>query len=243
MNELIFSNFEIDFQKNHKFNGVPTLFLTVSNCTYECIKDGKLCNHSDSSNNKFTVDDAKKFIEQNNQIKHIFIKGGEPLIYKKQLEQFLTDIYHNDLIVTICTKGTLPILNPLNPNYKVYMYIVDLSDKNIPQAGDKIIKNNKEFIYGTNDIEKMKQFNINIIRDICVYSSDYLLCFRAAPEQILEKSQNVINKILDTQDEFTINFLNKYNPKNNIVFSSRNNEEKEQIKEICIKHGIIFNNN
>lgn len=241
MNDLIFSELKIDFQENHRFYGVPSIFLTVCGCTNECINNNELCKYSNASNNIYTINDAKDFIKQHKNIKNIVINGGEPLIYKKQIEQFLTEIYKEDQFITIYTKGSLPILNPINPKIKIALYIVDLTDKSIPNPGDKIIKNGKEFIFGTNDIEKMNIFNINTLRDICVYCSDYLLLFKSEPNKILDKANYVIEQILDTKDEFSIRFLNKYHPKNNIVFSSRNKEEQEQIKNICIENGILFN--
>lgn len=241
MNELIFSEMKLGFQTNHKFYGTPSIILTVCGCKYECVKNGEPCKVANISNNKYTIKDAKEFVLKNNHIKYIVIDGGEPLLYKKQIEQLLTEIYSVDKFIIVYTKGGLPILNPLNPKFKVYLYIIDLQDKELPKPGDKIIRNNKEFVYGTNDIEQMTKFNINTIRDICVYCNEYLILFQSEPSKILEKAKQVVDNILDTTDEFAINFLKKYNPKNNIVFSSRNKEEQTQIEEICLKNGILFN--
>lgn len=233
---------KLGFQNNHKFYGTPSIFLSVSNCKLECIKDNKICEFAKSINNKYTIDDAKEFILKNNHVKHIVIDGGEPLIYKKQLEKFLTDIHDDNKFITIYTKGGLPILNPLNPKFRVYLYIIDLKDKDLPKPGDKIIKDDKEFVYGTNDIERMKKININTIRDICTFCNEYLILFESNPKDILEKAESIISEIFNTTDEFTIGFLKKYDPRNNLVFSSRNKEEQEEIKEICLKNGILFNN-
>ena len=131
MNELIFSEMKLGFQTNHKFYGTPSIILTVCGCKYECVKNGEPCKAANIGNNKYTIKDAKEFVLKNNHIKHIVIDGGEPLLYKKQIEQLLTEIYSVDKFVIVYTKGGLPILNPLNPKFKVYLYIIDLQDKEI----------------------------------------------------------------------------------------------------------------
>lgn len=242
MNKLKFAKLEKGFQSNNRFHNVPALILTVGGCNLKCISNGELCKYAFPNLNKISVNEAKEFINNNKSINHIVIQGGEPLLYKEELESFLNDVWRDGMFITIHTNGTLPILNPLTNKYKISLYIVNIGDNNLPEAGTKIINpmNNKEFVFGTTDIEKMNTLDIDKLRNLCTYSSDYLLCFSADPDKLESFSTSVIEEICKTDDEFLDNLLKNYSPYKHIAYRPRNTKEIKKVQELCLETGKYY---
>ena len=236
--DLKFSKLEVGFQSNNRYHNIPSIILTISGCNMKCIsKDGFVCKYAYANENIYDEEDTIGFIEKNSDINHIVIKGGEPLLYKEQLEKFLNRIWRDDYIITIYTNGTLPILNPLSFKYRIALYVVNIGEKYLPKPGTKITnpETNAEVIFGTSDIENMKPLNINMLRNICMYSNDYLLCFRAEPRKLKQFSDKVINDICNSDDEFVNRFFENHPPKNHVVFTPRNKKEQNAVMGICFK--------
>lgn len=242
MNKLKFAKLEKGFQSNNRFHNVPSLILTIGGCNLKCINNGKLCEYAFSNLNKISVTEAKKFVNDNKAINHIVITGGEPLLYKEDLERFLNDIWRDDMFITIHTNGTLPILNPLSNKYRVSLYIVNLGDKNLPEAGTKIINpmTNKEYVFGTSEVETMNTLDIDKLRNLCMYSADYLLCFSAEPDKLESFSNSVVKEICNTNDDFLDNFLKNHSPYSHIVYRPRTMNEIAKVQEICFETGKYY---
>lgn len=223
MNNLRFSKLSVGFQKNSRFYNIPSIFLQVHGCNLSCFEDKTdtttLCKFIDEKENTIPISEAKKFINAHKNIKHIVICGGEPLLYKTELENFLNDIWRNDMVITIHTNGTLPMLNPLSHKYRIELYIVNLCEKN-------------------SDFEISHY--LNNLRNICLYSKDYLLQFNFEPKEIVKKSNEIVEEICKTDEEFLINFFNNHPVKNHVVFIPKLKKYEEQIRKICIKTGTKF---
>lgn len=220
MNKLGFSKVELGFQKNSRYYNCPSIILTLHGCNLSC----ENCKFTDVGDNKISQKEAKKFINSHANVKHIVIRGGEPLVYKYELEKFLNDIWRDGMIITIHTNGTLPILNPLSHKYRIALYVVNLYEKQL-----------------TDDMYYPKNMADNL-RNICLYSKDYLLCFDFEPEHIIGKSTEIINKICETDEEFLNNFLKIHNPKDHVVFVPKFKKYEDKIRKICLKNGIMFSN-
>lgn len=241
MAKLKFVSVSVGFQKNTRYFNVPSIYLEVRGCNLMCLNGDKPCRlASYEGTEPLTMQYVKKFIKDHNNINHIVIFGGEPLLYKEDLEHFLDDIWKDGMQITIHTNGTLPILNPLPKKHKVALYIVNLSDKNLPHAGEKITINGKEFFYGTNDIEKMQPINIEALRRLCIYSRDYLLCFKGDPALIEEKAYGIVEKICETDEEFLTNFLKEHSPYDHIVYEPRDPFDRSQVMQICRRTGHYY---
>ena len=246
MNKLIFDTIAIGFQSNTRFHNVPAIILEVSGCNLKCMDKNdptKACKYI-FDHRIYSVKEAKKLITDNTQINHIVIRGGEPLIYKEELEKMLDEIWRDDMYITIHTNGTLPILNPLGRKFHIELYIVNLSEKNIPEPGTKVVNpyTNKDFIFGTTDIENIKEtINIDNIRNICLYSKDYLLYFQSNTNNVVDYSEKILKQICDTGDEQLNLFLQKYSPYKHIVYSAINEEQVDEMKFICFKTGRYYN--
>lgn len=223
MNNLRFSKLSVGFQKNSRFYNTPSIFLQVHGCNLKCFEDKTdtttYCKFIDEKENTIPISEAKKFINAHKNIKHIVICGGEPLLYKTELEKFLNDIWRNDMVITIHTNGTLPMLNPLSHKYRIELYIVNLCEKRLDC---ELVK------YGNN------------LRNICLYSKDYLLHFNFEPKEIVKKSNEIVEEICKTDEEFLVNFFNNHPVKNHVVFIPKFKKYEEQIRKICIKTGTKF---
>ena len=120
-------------QGEGKYSGVPSHFLRVSGCNLRCVFKDTVCDTPYSSFKPEkslykTMDDLVKAFKdlqtQYPNVKHLVVTGGEPLLYKKDLEEFLSLVYEDDMVITIETNGTLPILNPLGNKYRIALYSV-----------------------------------------------------------------------------------------------------------------------
>ena len=174
----------------------------------------KIGSESDTTAPALTKTAIKSFIKANPNINHVVIYGEDPLKNKAEVEKLLNDIWKEDMQITIYTQGNLPILNPLASHYKIALYIVKIQESTL---------------------------NIEMLRKLCLYSRDYLLCFQDEPNQLESRSNALLENILNTDEEFFKTMLKKHSPANHIVYIPRNKEEIKTIKELCFKTGKYFN--
>lgn len=243
MKQLKFSKVELGLQKNNRFYNTPSIILTLSGCNLKCIDiANKVCKYAFEDNN-ISIQEAKNFVNEYKSINYIVIKGGEPLLYKEQLEQFLNDIWRDEMKITIYTNGTMPILNPFAHKYRIALYVVNLSQKRFPKPGSKIINpiTGKKVIYGTAEIKQMQSSHIKTLRSICIYCSDYLLQFSGEPQELQQIANSVIDEICDTKDEALDYLLIRHSPDSHVVFVPRNANERAAIKAKCFEFGRKFN--
>lgn len=110
-------------QGEGKFTGIPSFFIRVAGCNLRCVFGQSRCDTPYSSFELEkpqwdTVDAAAhafgELVEKNPKVRHIVITGGEPLLYREQIKEFLTLIQHaeNGFIITVETNGTLPAIEP-----------------------------------------------------------------------------------------------------------------------------------
>ena len=120
-------------QGEGQFTGIPSFFVRVSGCNLRCCFKGSICDTPYSSyepekTGYETMDDVvkafKKLREENPNVKHLVITGGEPLMYKKGLEEFLEATYDEDLLVTIETNGTFEPLPSFSNKYTIDLYSI-----------------------------------------------------------------------------------------------------------------------
>lgn len=221
MAKLKFTEMRIGMQCNNRINNVPAVFLEVPGCNLCCIRnDGKTCSYVNTIGKAYTTADALAYINEHQEITHIVIQGGEPLMYKKELEEFLNEAWRDGMFITIRTNGTLPMLNPLAYNYRIGLYIVDLTAKNIPEAGTKVRINNNDVVLGTSDIERMKKDNTKWLRELCMYSQDYLLLlWEDDAEDFPSKAAETVKRISVCGDPFIDKFFEMHPVNEHVVFT------------------------
>lgn len=114
-------------QGEGKYTGVPSFFIRVSGCNLRCVFKGSMCDTPYSSFNpekskydsmENLVTEFIKLSQQYPKTTHIVITGGEPMLYAKDIQEFLKTVHYREsqsefsknYAVTIETNGTLPAL-------------------------------------------------------------------------------------------------------------------------------------
>lgn len=237
--------------------GVPSIFIRVSGCNLRCVFKGSICDTPYSSfspeKSKYTVEDVKKIIADNPQVNDIVITGGEPLMYKKDLEQMLTDIWEDRFVVTIETNGTLPILNPLTNKYKVALYSVSPKlSTSMAKAGDRVMTPHGEKIFGTEEVERLEKTRINIknLTDIVMQSNDYQFKFVYSGPECIDEIENIYKKMAACAEKLDdrwalLQYKNNRPELHTMLMPEGITEEQLKTKrlemaDVCIKKGWRF---
>ena len=107
-------------QGEGKFAGSPSFFIRVSGCNLRCVFKNSRCDTPYSSFDpekspyKTTtelVDAFTKMMDEHPNVYHLVITGGEPMMYRKDMIEFLSCLWdrcneNRDLFITIETNGT-----------------------------------------------------------------------------------------------------------------------------------------
>lgn len=115
--------------------GIPSIFVRTTGCNLRCVFKDSICDTAYSSFNpekpiynseEELIKSFKDLSSAHPRTTHVVITGGEPLLQRDGLKEFLSDIFKikKDWVVTIETNGTLPILDVLSKDYKVSLYSV-----------------------------------------------------------------------------------------------------------------------
>ena len=115
--------------------GVPSIFVRTNGCNLRCVFQDSICDTAYASfnpekpifsNMTELIDAFMGLSKEHPRITDVVITGGEPLLQKEGLKEFLTDIFkiRKDWVVPIETNGTMPILDVLSKDYKVSLYSV-----------------------------------------------------------------------------------------------------------------------
>ena len=245
MEKLKIHSIKKDFISKNGNVSAPAIILEISGCNLKCLaSNDEICQYA-YPKNEIEIEWAINFIKKNAHIKNLIIKGGEPLLYKKELEKFLKEIYKNDLEITIHTNGTLPILNPLTKDFKIHNYIVTIGERHFPEPGFKMTHpvTGKDFVFGTNDIDNMPKLNISAIRDICICSPKYFLVIKKPVSELKMFLNEFISAITNTGTDFYNDYLKKYPILPNIVCVPISDEEQQGVKDFCTKHNLLYSDN
>ena len=101
------------------YTGCPSLFVRLGGCNLRCVFGNTRCDTPYSSFDheepkwKATDEAAKaatELLEQNPGVTHLVITGGEPMLYRKAIKEFIDKIGDSNrhINITIETNGTLP---------------------------------------------------------------------------------------------------------------------------------------
>jgi organic radical activating enzyme len=126
-----------------KYSGTPSIFVEFS--------------ETDGIENPIEVFNSVR--QSYPRIKNVVLLGDvDPLLYRKELETFLSDIYFDGMVITIVTDGSQPILNPLHRNIRVDLYIIKPNmDNPKPQSYVDIVMSARDYQFvfeSTEDCEK-----------------------------------------------------------------------------------------
>ncbi len=122
-------------QGEGRFAGVPSYFIRTTGCNLRCVFKDSICDTAYSSfkPEKPLYSDMNELVEafteltsKHDRVNHVVITGGEPLLQREGLKEFLTEIFkiRKDWVITIETNGSLPVLDTLSKDYKISLYSV-----------------------------------------------------------------------------------------------------------------------
>lgn len=236
-------------QGEGKYAGIPSFFIRVSGCNLRCCFKDSICDTAYSSfnpeksnytDNDQIVESFNKLKKQYSNVKHLVITGGEPMLYKKDLEYVLSKIYNPDIIVTIETNGTLPPLNPLNNQFRVDLYSIS------PKLSTSVAKDNK--ILTDEQIQHHNELRINYtnlfkyITQTREYQFKFVYSGPECEQEILDlykKLSEFINKGDSCEFEY---WIRNHPMKNTMLMPEGINDEqltknRQDCVQVCIKNG------
>lgn len=242
-------------QGEGKYVGEPSIFVRVSGCNLRCIFKDSIC---DTPYTSFkpeqaiwkTMDDLVSAFKEEQQkypsVKHVVITGGEPLLYKKDLEEFLGRIWNNDMIITIETNGTKPILNPLSGKFRIDLYSV--SPKLSTSVGTPGEYNGVEVTQWMIDRHDCERINYQNLVDI-VTSTNYQFKFVYSGPECVEEIKNIYKEmgklVLDKDDQF-YHFYMKHHPHKYTMLMPEGIHAKDldtktqEMVQVCIENNWRF---
>jgi 7-carboxy-7-deazaguanine synthase len=97
-------------QGEGKYAGIPHLLIRTTGCNLNCQFSDSLCDTAYSSwqpeKGRLTLNDIRNCIEDNPQIDHAFISGGEPTIHPDLVRKLTSLLHDYNYFVAIETNGT-----------------------------------------------------------------------------------------------------------------------------------------
>ena len=223
--------------------GVESFFLRTSSCNLRCcFAGGSICDTAYSSFHPeksiySTIDEAalafKKLCKAHPNVHDLVITGGEPLLWKNGLEEFLSKVWTDDLYVTIETNGTLPMLDNLSKGFKVDLYSV--SPKLSTSVGPK------EGIDGLITAEEVAhhdktRINIKNLYNIAMYSRNYQFKFVYSNEDSVKEILDIYKKIsemVNKEDDYLFEAWKRRHPMlNTYIMPEAGN--REQLEKNCL---------
>ena len=246
-------------QGEGKYAGIPSHFVRVSGCNLRCVFKDSVCDtpYSSFKPEKPIAKDLEELVrlfkelqEKSPKVKPLVITGGEPLMYAKDLDMFLRHIYDDEMVITIETNGTYPVLNPLSPYFKIALYSV--SPKLATSVG-------KPGMYGKNGnievtqqmIDRHNQLRIdpqNLV-DIVMNANDYQFKFVYSGPECVDEIMDIYSRmgaIAEKYDPFMVSFYLKNHPNKHTMLMPEGitNEQlaakRKEIANICVQRGWTY---
>lgn len=264
MNKLPVVEIFTSIQGEGKYTGIPSHFVRVAGCNLRCVFKDSVCDtpYSSFCPEKSIADSMETliqmFLEEHKKfphVNHVVITGGEPLLYKAGLEDFLSAIYKingdpkKHYTITIETNGTLKMLNPLAKNYKVALYSVSpklrssVAVKPGTYCGQEVT---------AEQIERHDKTRINIdnLLDIASNAADYQFKFVYSGPGCIDEIMEIYNamgtRARDTYSDIEIQHYLINHPYNHTmlmpegVTNDQLAEKREEIAKICVERGWIM---
>lgn len=235
-------------QGEGKYIGVPSHFLRVSGCNLRCVFKDSICDTAYTSFNpeKPIYKDFDELIKAFDKlcmahpnVHHLVITGGEPLLYKEDLENFLNVITMKNMIVTIETNGTQ------KPISGVDLYSV--SPKLKSSVGKPGVVNNVKVTEDMCERQEKNRINIGNLVSIITQSQDYQFKFVYSGEECIEEIDSIIAGIKEYTNKLSYFDRMKLTGLNNHIMlmpEGINNEQlamrRDEIAGKCIEKGWVM---
>lgn len=249
------------------WTGVPSIFVRLAGCNLRCVFGESRCDTPYSSfelenpkwnNTKDAADAFLELIKQHPHVKHMVITGGEPLLHKNAIKQFIEIVAdnHPGLAHTIETNGTLPAIDPWD--IEDYDFWIDLWSVS-PKLSTSVDHNCKYLTEKQKDSHDKTRINIESLRSYIratmlaqdTYDEygdetdpvpDYQLKFVYSGEDSVTEIKSILDAILIAE----LPYLTKQELNRHVMLmpEGTNNDQLEKISqecaEVCIREGWRF---
>lgn len=227
-------------QGEGRFAGVPSFFIRTTGCNLRCVFKDSICDTAYSSfhpekalysSEEELIDAFKDLIKGHNLVNHVVITGGEPLLQREGLIEFLTDIFkiRKDWVVTIETNGTLPILNTLSKDYKVSLYSVS------PKLGTSVDRDCKFLTKDQADKHDKQRIDHKNLFNIVTSGVPYQFKFVYSGPECIDEIKDIyrnMSKFVNMGDDNELRYWMRNHPNKNTMLMPEG-INKEQIDSRC----------
>ena len=220
--------------------GRPCFFIRTTGCNLRCVFKDSICDTAYSSfqpekpifkTEEELVNAFTDLTKKHPNINDLVITGGEPLLQREGLKEFLTDIFkiRKDWVVTIETNGSLPILDVLSPDYKISLYSVS------PKLATSVDKELKFLTKEQAEHHDKTRINYKNLFNVVTSGVPYQFKFVYSGPECIEEIKNIYRKLssfVDPGDSNEVRYWQRNNPNKN-TWLMPEGIHKEQIDKIC----------
>ena len=228
-------------QGEGRYAGVQSIFVRTTGCNLRCVFKDSICDTAYSSfhpekpiyDSEIELINAfKKIADEHTGTSHVVITGGEPLLQKEALKEFLTDIFkiRKDWVVTIETNGTMPILDTLSKDYKVSLYSVSPKLKTSVDTEHKFLS--VEQAQHHDDLRINYKNLFNVVTSGVPYQFKFVY---SGPECVdeIKSIYAKMSKFLNTGDDNELRYWMRNHPNKNTMLMPEG-INKEQLDQNCL---------
>lgn len=223
------------------FAGVPSYFIRTTGCNLRCVFKDSICDTAYSSfkpekplyqTMDELVSEFKKITEGHDRVNHIVITGGEPLLQREGLKEFLTEIFkiRKDWVVTIETNGTLPILDVLSKDYKISLYSVS------PKLGTSVDTERKFLTDEQAEHHNKTRINYKVLFNIVTSGIPYQFKFVYSGPECVDEIKDIychMATFINKGDDNELSYWMRNHPNKNTMLMPEG-ITKDQIDAHCL---------
>jgi len=230
----------VSIQGEGRHAGVQSIFVRTTGCNLRCVFKDSICDTAYSSfhpekpifsTEAELIGEFKKIAEAHANVTHVVVTGGEPLLQKEALKEFLTDIFkiRKDWVVTIETNGTMPVLDTLSKDYKVSLYSVS------PKLGSSVDHNHQFLTEEQAKHHDQTRINYKNLFNVVTSGVPYQFKFVYSGPECVTEIKDIyarMSKFLNTGDDNELRYWMRNHPNKNTMLMPEG-INKEQLDQNC----------
>lgn len=227
-------------QGEGKFSGIPHLLFRFTGCNLRCVFGNSICDTHYTSfapeKGSITKGDIAKLIYDNPHINYVMVTGGEPLLQKERLVDFVNTLrsIKPGLIITFETNGTLYQPGLDCPGYDNTVMIIS------PKLSNSIARNT-EFI-SEEDLQRHRNNHANpkaLVDLVNNYECYFKFVTDGSDKDMQEIKQILSNIIKAVPSKPYINPSRVWLMPPGIT-NEQLQESRPKLYEICLREGYNF---
>lgn len=204
------------------YAGQPSIFVRLTGCNLRCVFGHTTCDtpyssfnpeHAPYKDNEDICREVERISKNHPRTKHMVITGGEPLLQRKELEDFLARIFtfKKDWVITIETNGTLPPLNPLAKDYRISLYSIS------PKLSTSVAKDTTILTQEQIDHHDKTRLNYRSLFMIVSSGVQYQMKFVYSGPECVDEIKDIyskMSKFVDMGDDAQLKWWMRNHPNN-----------------------------